>query len=139
MILYHISPFKRRLKIRREGLKPPTFLCSKKDLSSWLMSALINFYNTGRGGVLTLYEVKIPNNWFYDGSLVFKRNADIGPEYVIGETIDKSRVKSIGTVRVKDTVERGIKEGWLVQVMSSGREVRPKWKSRKRKQFARVS
>tara|TARA_Y100000310_G_scaffold316571_1_gene368457 strand:- start:364 stop:783 length:420 start_codon:yes stop_codon:yes gene_type:complete len=139
MILYHISPYKRRLKIRREGLKPPTFLSGKRDLSSWLMSALINFYNTGRGGTLSLYEVNIPNNWFYDGSQVFKRNANIGPEYVIGEDIDKTRVKSVGTVRVKDTVERGIKEGWLIQVMPSGKEVKPKWKSRIRKQFARIT
>lgn len=137
MILYHITPTRRVSAILKRGLIAPSYLASKRYANDWLLSALIHFYNTGRGGRLSLLRVKVPNNWFYDGSNIYKNKADIGPEYVIGEHIDKTRIKLIDSVAVKETVERGIRERWLVQVMSSGREVKPRWKSKTRKQFAR--
>ena len=139
MILYHITPFRKVKNILRRGLTPPIYLSNKRDLNQWLKSAVIHFYNSGRGGSLSILEANVPNNWFYDGSQIYKGNADIAPEYIIGELIHRDRIKLLQTVPVKQTVERGIKEGWLVQVMPSGKEVKPKWKSRKRKQFARVS
>lgn len=139
MILYHITPFRKVKNILRRGLTPPVYLSNKRDLNQWLKSAVIHFYNSGRGGSLSVLEANVPNNWFYDGSQIYKGNADIAPEYIIGELIHRDRIKLLQTVRVKQTVERGIREGWLVQVMPSGKEVKPKWKSRKRKQFARVS
>tara|TARA_B100000749_G_scaffold34911_1_gene24195 strand:+ start:12039 stop:12458 length:420 start_codon:yes stop_codon:yes gene_type:complete len=139
MILYHITPFRKVKNILRRGLTPPVYLSNKRDLNQWLKSAVIHFYNSGRGGSLSVLEANVPNNWFYDGSQIYKGNADIAPEYIVGELIHRDRIKLLETVRVKQTVERGIREGWLVQVMPSGKEVKPKWKSRKRKQFARVS
>ena len=139
MILYHITPFRKVKNILRRGLTPPVYLSNKRDLNQWLKSAVIHFYNSGRGGSLSVLEANVPNNWFYDRSQIYKGNADIAPEYIIGELIHRDRIKLLETVRVKQTVERGIREGWLVQVMPSGKEVKPKWKSRKRKQFARVS
>ena len=139
MILYHITPYRKVRNILKRGLTPPTYLSNKRDLNQWLASATIHFYNSGRGGSLSVIEVDIPNNWFYDGSQIYKENSDIAPEYIVGEPIHRDRIKLLQTIPVKGTVERGIKEGWLVQVMPSGKEVKPKWKSRKRKQFARVS
>ena len=139
MILYHITPFRKVKNILRRGLTPPVYLSNKRDLNQWLKSAVIHFYNSGRGGSLSVLEANVPNNWFYDGSQIYKGNADIAPEYIIGELIHRDRIKLLQTVPVKQTVERGIREGWLVQVMPSGKEVKPKWKSKKRKQFARVS
>ena len=125
--------------ILKKGLMVPSYLSSKRDLNKWLLSALIHFYNTGRGGRLSVLRVKVPNNWFYDGSNVYKNKADIGPEYIIGEKVHQERISLVDTVSVRETVDRGIKEGWLIQVMPSGKEVKPKWKSRIRKQFARIT
>jgi len=139
MILYHITPHRKVKSILRGGLVPPTYLSNKRDLNKWVLSALIHFYNSGRGGSLSILEVTVPNNWFYDGSQIYKRSADIAPEYIVGERIHQSRVKLLQILPVRETVNRGIKERWLMQVLRSGKEVRPKWKSRKRKQFARFS
>ncbi len=138
MILYHITPYRKVSSIIKRGLTPPVYLSNKRNLNSWLSSAIIHFYNSGRGGRLSILEVNIPSSWFYNGNHVYKGDTNIAPEYVIGEKIHKDRVKLLQTVLVKRTVERGIKEGWLIQVMPSGKEVKPKWKSRVRKQFARV-
>lgn len=142
MILYHVTPSRRVNAILKKGLIAPVYLSSKRYLNDWMLSALINFYNTGRGGSLSVLKVQVPNNWFYDGSNIFRNNGrnapNIGPEYIVGEKISEDRIKLLSSVRIKETVDRGIKEGWLIQVMSSGKEVKPKWKSKVRKQFARV-
>ena len=126
MILYHITPHRKVKSILRGGLVPPTYLSNKRDLNKWVLSRLIDVKD-------------FPNNWFYDGSQIYKRSADIAPEYIVGERIHQSRVKLLQILPVRETVNRGIKERWLMQVLRSGKEVRPKWKSRKRKQFARFS
>ena len=83
--------------------------------------------------------IKMTQPFYFYANASSNFNSDIAPEYIIGEPVHRDRLKLLQTIPVKGTVERGIKEGWLVQVMPSGKEVKPKWKSRKRKQFARVS
>ena len=119
MILYHITPFRRVKSIQRRGLIPPTFLSNKRNLNQWILSYLIHFYNSGRGGNLSVFRVEVPNNWFYDGSRIYKGETNIEPEYVVGEHITQDRVKLLKTIPVKSTVKKLNLNGNLEDVSNS--------------------
>ena len=130
MKFYHITHERNIGAIRSQGLQgykggSPLYLSTRKPLPKWISAVQADYYSTGRGGNLRIFEVNIPSSW------TLKDESDVGPQYIYrGVTIPKGRVKLLPLlIPIKDA--KGLE--WD----SSGRNV--EWRSRTERNFGVTS